>query len=170
VLELGAAAAVCAEIARLTDPAALPDLLRRAAAILGARGMVIWMGAGDELFAAIAYGYEPTVMSRLRPIRRSADNATAAAWRTGEIRTVAAAGTGLGAIIAPISGPAGPFGVIAAEVRDGREQDAATCAVTAIIASQLAGVLSAWPAASTSESTADGTGLDAESDRKAAAS
>jgi hypothetical protein len=169
-LELSAAAAVCAEIARLTDPAALPDLLRRAATILGARGIVIWMGAGDELFAAMAYGYESTVMSRLRPIRRSADNATAAAWRAGELRTVAAAGTGFGAIIAPIAGPAGPFGVIAAEVRDGREHDVATRAVTAIIASQLAGVLSAWPAASTSEAAAGGPGLNAESDRKAAAS
>jgi len=169
-VELAAAAALCGEIARLTDPAALPDLLRRAAAIIDARGIVIWMGAGEELFAAIAYGYDPAVMSRLRPIGRRADNATAAAWRTGEMRTVAADGTSHGAIVAPISGLAGPFGVIAAEVRQGREDDAATRAVTAIIASQLASVLSAWPAASTEGAEAGETGRNTDSDRQAAAS
>jgi len=169
-VELAAAAAVCAEISRLTDPAALPDLLRRAAAIIDARGIVIWMGAGEELFAAIAYGYDPAVISRLRPIGRRADNATAAAWRTGEMRTVAADGTSHGAIVAPISGLAGPFGVIAAEVRQGREDDGATRAVTAIIASQLGSVLSAWPAASTTGAEAHETGVDADSGRQAAAS
>jgi hypothetical protein len=170
VVELDAAAAVCAEIARITDPAALPDLLRRAAAILDARGIVVWMGAGDELFAAIAYGYDPAVMSRMRPIGRRADNATAAAWRTGEMRTVAAAGTSHGAIVAPMSGAAGAFGVMAAEVRQGREDDAATRAVTAIIASQLASVLSEWPSASSADASAGDTDADAESNRQAAAS
>ena len=168
-VDLTAAASVCAEISRLTDPAALPDLLGRAATIIDARGIVIWMGAGEELFAAIAYGYDTTVTSRLRPIGRHTENATAAAWRTGEMRTVAGDGTSHGAIVAPISGLAGPFGVIAAEVRQGREDDAATRAVTAIIASQLASVLSAWPAASAAGTEAD-AGLDADSDRQAAAS
>jgi hypothetical protein len=40
---------------------------------------------------------------------------------------------------------------LAAEVRNGREADPATCAVAAIIAAQLAGVVSAWPAGSTGE-------------------
>jgi len=171
-IDLGSAAELCTDISRLTDTSSLPDLLRRAAGILDAHGMVIWMGAGDELFAATAYGYDPAVVSRLRPIGRGADNATAAAWRTGELRTVAADGGSHGAIVAPMAGPAGPVGVIAAEVRHGRENDAATRAVTAIIASQLAAVLSAWPAASTAAGAPNAADEEsaADSGRQAAAS
>jgi hypothetical protein len=41
------------------------------------------------------------------------------------------------------------IGVLAAEVRNGRESDPATRSVTAMIAAQLATVVAAWPAAST---------------------
>jgi hypothetical protein len=126
-------------------------LLGRAAEILEARGVVIWMGAGTELFAASAHGYDPALLQRIRPIARSADNATADAWRTGEMRTVVADSSGYGAVVAPLLGPAGCVGVLAAETRSGRENDEATRAATTIIASQLAGVLAAWPAASTTE-------------------
>lgn len=172
-VDLAATASLCAEISRVIDTASLPDILRRAAAILDARGIVIWMGAGDELFAATAHGYDPAVVSRLRPIGRGSENATAAAWRTGEVRTVAADGSSHGAIVVPMTGVAGVVGVMAAEVRHGRENDAATRAVTAIIASQLASVLSAWPAASTADSTPNETASEpvaGESDRQAAAS
>ena len=70
----------------------------------------------------------------------------------------------LRAIVAPLLNPAGCVGVLAAEVSSERERDEATRAVAAILASQLSGVLAAWPAASTTEP-------DARSlDRKAAAS
>ena len=170
-VDLASTAALCADISRLTDTAPIPDLLRRAAAILDARGIVIWMGAGEELFPATAHGYDPAIVSRLRPIGRSGENATAAAWRTGEVRIVAAEGGSHGAIVAPMTGVAGTVGVMAAEVRHGRENDAATRAVTAIIASQLASVLSAWPAASTADSTESAAEpIAADSDRQAAAS
>ncbi|MNC86938.1 hypothetical protein D3C83_26280 [compost metagenome] len=107
------------------------------------------MGAGDELFPAAGCGYDRGIMQRLRPIARAADNATAAAWRTGALRTVPGDAAGPGAIVAPMCAPDGCLGVLAAEVRNGREADAATQAVAAIIAAQLSGVLAAWPAAST---------------------
>jgi Skp family chaperone for outer membrane proteins len=172
-VDLAATAALCADISKLTDTLPLPDILRRAAAILEARGIVIWMGAGEELFAATAHGYEPAIVSRLRPIGRRAENATAAAWRTGDVRIVAAEGSSHGAIVAPMTSVGGTVGVMAAEVRHGRENDAATRAVTAIIATQLAGVLSAWPAASTADSATSEGAMDAiaaDSDRQAAAS
>ena len=146
-VDLTATADLCVAILRLTDTASLPVILERAAGILDARGIIIWMGAGDELFAATSFGYDPAVMSRLLPIRRTAENATATAWRTGELRTVAADDSSLGAVVAPMFSPPDCVGVLAAEVRNGREKDAATCAVTAILASQLAGILTAWPAA-----------------------
>lgn len=164
-IDLDETAALCTAISRLTDAAALPALLERAARILDARGIIIWMAAGEELFAVSAHGYGPGVVSRLRPIGRTADNATAAAWREGEIRIVAGDATSHGAIVTPLLGSEGAVGVFAAEVRHGREDDAATKAVAAIIASQLAAVLPAWPAAHVTDSAAP-----ADSDRQAAAS
>ena len=161
-IDLAAAARLTTELSTLSDQAELPGLLGRAADILDARGVVIWMGAGSELFAAAAHGYDQAVLQRIKPIARSADNATAAAWRTSQMRTVPADSDGHGAIVAPMLGPAGCVGVLAAETRSGREQDEATQSVAAIVASQLASVLAAWPAASTTAAE--------PLDRKAAAS
>lgn len=148
-VDLAAAAALCIEISRLTSADALEILLARAATILDASGVIVWMGAGDELFAARAHGYEPQMLARLGPIPRSAENATAAAWRTGELRTVAGGGGSDGAIVAPMFGPEACIGVFAAEVRHGLEAETDAHAVSSIVAAQLATVLGAWPAAST---------------------
>ena len=122
-------------------------MLARAAAVLDARGIIVWMGAGEELFPALSYGYDERVIERLGPIPRGASNATAEAWRTARMRTVAADAMSHGAIAAPVSGIGGCVGVFAAEVRHGREDDPGTQAVAAMIAAQLAGIVSAWPAA-----------------------
>lgn len=144
-VDLSAAADLCAAIARMTSTAAVPDILARAAAVLDASGIIVWMEAGDDLFAAGSYGYDPRVISRLGPIHRSADNATAAAWRSGEIQTVAGDMVTNGAVVAPMFAPGTCAGVLAAEIRHGREQDATLHAVASMIASQLAMVVSAWP-------------------------
>jgi hypothetical protein len=163
-IDLADAAALARELSLLSDRAALEAFLGRAADLLEARGIIIWMRAGDELVAAAAHGYQPSVLRRIPSIARHADNATAAAWRCGETGTVPEDASGYGAIVAPMMNPAGCVGVFAAEVRGGREGDSATCAATTILAAQLAGVLAAWPAPST-------TDLDARpSDRQAAAS
>jgi hypothetical protein len=172
--DLEAAADLCGAIARMTETTSLPGILERAARLLDARGLIIWMGAGEELFAAAAFGYDAAVIERLRPIRRNADNATAVAWRTGELRTVAGDESRLGAIVAPMIGPADRIGVLAAEVRNGRETDAATRAVAAILAAQLSAVLSAWPPVSAADAAAPSTAPHPQkpggSDRQAAAS
>jgi hypothetical protein len=85
------------------------------------------------------------VISRLGPIHRSADNATAAAWRRGEIQTVAGDMVTNGAVVAPMFAPGMCAGVLAAEIRHGREQDDTLHAVASMIASQLAMVVTAWP-------------------------
>jgi hypothetical protein len=150
-VDLTATANVCVDISQLTDSASLPSVLERAASVLDARGIIVWLGAGENLFAAVAFGYEPAVVERLRPIPRAADNATAATWRTGELRTVAGDASSLGAIVAPMLGPGGCIGVFAAEVRHERESDGATRAAAIILATQLAGVLAEWPGASTAQ-------------------
>jgi hypothetical protein len=151
VADLAAAAGVCVAISRLTSAEALPELLARAAAAFGASGIIVWMGAGEELFPAAFHGYDPRTIGRLGPIARSADNATAAAWRTGEVKSVQGDMMSNGAIVAPMFGGANCIGVLAAEVRHGHEADPATRAVTAMIAAQLATVVSAWPAPSTAD-------------------
>jgi hypothetical protein len=145
---------VCAALARTTDTGSLRDALARAATVLDARGIVVWIGAGEELFPALAHGYEERIVARLRPIPRNAANATAAAWRSAQMRTVPADAASHGAVAVPLSGVHGCVGVFAAELRDGREQNAATQAVAAVIAAQLAAILPAWPAPSTTQPVA----------------
>ena len=134
----------------MTAAGELPALLARAASILDASGLIIWIGAGEQLFAVTAHGYDPRVIDRLGPIGRNADNATAASWRSGEVKVVPGDLMSNGAVVAPMFSPDACIGVLAAEVRHGREDDAETCAVTSMIAAQLATVVSAWPAASAS--------------------
>ena len=153
-VDVDEAAAVCTELLKLTTTAGLPDLLARTARLIDASGLIVWMGAGEELFAATSFGYDPRAVAALGPIRRTAANATAAAWRTGTISTVAGGPGWNGAIVAPLFGPDGCIGVLAAEVRNGREADGPTRAVATIIAAQLAAIVAAWPAPSATEESA----------------
>ena len=147
-LDLRSVADVCIAFSRMTAAGELPALLARAATILDASGLIIWIGAGEQLFAVTAHGYDPRVIDRLGPIGRNADNATAASWRSGEVKVVPGDLMSNGAVVAPMFSPDACIGVLAAEVRHGREDDAETCAVTSLMAAQLATVVSAWPAAS----------------------
>ncbi|HEV8262168.1 MAG TPA: GAF domain-containing protein, partial [Burkholderiales bacterium] len=147
-IDLTAAAQICADISRLATAERLPDVLGRAASVLDASGIVLWMSAGEELFPVVAHGYDTGMMSRLGPIGRRADNATALAWRTGQVRTVAGDGGSNGAIVAPMFAAERCAGVLAAEVRHAREQDPTAQAVTSIFAAQLGAVIVPWPAPS----------------------
>lgn len=154
-MDLPGAAALCTDISRVTAAAALPALLERAAALLDAPGVILWMAAGEELFAVASHGYSPQVMKKVGPIARRGDNATAATWRQGRTTTVGATATGNGAIVAPLFGPDSCIGVLAAEVRNGRERDADAQAVVTMVAAQLATVVSAWPGPSAGDLRAE---------------
>jgi hypothetical protein len=146
--DLQAAADVCTAIGRLTTADDLPRLLQQAAAVLDASGAVIWMAAGEELFAAAAFGYPPQVIQKLGPINRSAINATAAAWRTSTLQAVSGGQDGRGALAAPMLGPDRCVGVLAVELGIGHDGDAARRAIAMMFAAQLAAALAGWPAAS----------------------
>jgi len=149
--DLAGAADLCTAIARTTDANDLPAFLTRASAALGASGVVVWMAAGDELIAASAHGYDPRALDRLGPIKRSAQNATATAWRLGTMQVVASGETSNGALVAPMLGTDRCVGVLAVEVPRGRETDATTQAVTRFVAAQFAATLAPWPAASVAD-------------------
>lgn len=150
-INLAAVADVCGALARISNSDSLGGVLGQAAAALNARGIIVWLGAGEELFPALSSGYDERLVARLGPISRNAANATAAAWRSAQIRTVPADATSHGAIAVPLSGVHGCVGVFAAELSEGRESDPTTRAAAAVIAAQLVTIVPVWPAPSASQ-------------------
>jgi hypothetical protein len=155
---LRAAAQLCTDLGRVNDPEELNTLLGRAADVLDASGLVLWLAtaAGVELRPAVAHGYSHEALARMPPLARSANNAAAAAYRTGALQIVLSRpGASKGAIVAPVLSVNGCIGVLSAEVRDGGETSYTVQALAAIFAAQLAGMLSSPPA--TSEQRATGS-------------
>jgi hypothetical protein len=151
---LKAAADLCTELSRVNDTGELHRLLARAADIMDASGLVVWIGSttGADLRPALAHGYSDQVLARMQTVPRSADNAAAAAYRTGALQIVLKRPGSNGAVVAPLLSPEGCVGAFSAEILSGSETADAVQALAAIFAAQLAGVLvgsaSATPAAS----------------------
>ena len=148
VVDLAGIATLCSDLTRVTDTRALPGALERAATLLNASGLVIWIADPDrrELAPVIAHGYPQHLVTRLGTIPRDAQNATAAAFRTGLMQIVKADAVSQGAIAAPLLSPSGPLGVMAAELlQDGERRDATRAAIT-IVAAQLSTLMGPPPA------------------------
>lgn len=146
-VDLVRAAALCTDLARATTTTRLTELLSSVAATIEAPGLIVWLRSGDELFAALGVGYDPRIVARLGTIRSDADNATAVAWRTSTMQTVAGDMVSRGAIVAPLVGPDGCIGALAVEVPHGKDSDPNTRALATLFAAQLATALALWPTA-----------------------
>ena len=146
---LRAAAALCVEFGKVCDTQELVALLERAAPLLNASGIIIWIGdpSGRELRPALGYGYPPQALARMGSIPRDADNATAAAYRVAEMQTVQSEGGAPGAIVAPLIATASCVGVMTAEVTSGSESREPIQALATIVAAQLAGFVAVAPPA-----------------------
>lgn len=155
-LELQAIARVCTDLARLDDTNAVPAILERMAAALDAPGLVLWVAdaGGTELVPIAAHGYPASVLSRMRALPVTSENATTAAFRTGLLQTVSAQGDASGAIAAPLMSPSGCLGVMSAEVRHDGEKQADRLAAAAIVAAQLATIVGPPAARAGDRSTA----------------
>ena len=141
---LRTAAELCTELGRMGDPGELNTLMARAADVLNASGLVLWVGTptGAELRPVLAHGYSPEIVARIPALQRSAHNAAAAAYRTGALQIVLCRpGSSKGAVAAPVLSADGCVGVLSAEIRDGGEASDAVQALSAILAAQLSGVL-----------------------------
>jgi hypothetical protein len=141
---------LCTDFGRVSDLDELKRLLERAADVMDATGLVVWVGdaAGADLRPVIAHGYNAQTLARMPSVPRSADNAAAAAYRTGELQVVhAAPGSSKGAIVAPLLSSDGCIGALSGEIRGGGESSDAVQALAAIFAAQLAGVLTMAPEA-----------------------
>lgn len=139
-IDLDGIASLCSELAKLVDGRALPGAMERAARLLQASGIILWIADPDgrELVPVVSHGYPAHLLTRLGTIDRDAENVTAAAFRTGLVQTLDSSASSPGAIAAPLPTPAGPIGVMAAEVLNHRERHQQTLSVAAIVAAQLA--------------------------------
>ena len=141
-LPLDPAAALCTDIARADTAAALDALVDRAASMLGAAGIVIWLkGPQDELVPAVVHGYGPEAHARIGGLPLSDANLTTRAWHSGVLQSAAGEGRGRAALAAPLFQGAQPTGVFAVELASGSESSAEIRALTGILAAQFAGAV-----------------------------
>ena len=148
--DLAAVAALCTDFSRAGDPTVLAGLVERTARLLDASGVIVWMNnpAAQSLQPVLSHGYSEQALARIGGLSTDADNATAEAYRTGKVRIFEGRGLTHGAIATPLITPAGCAGVLAAEVRAGRETSPVDQAVAAIVAAQLASLVSSSPGTS----------------------
>jgi GAF domain-containing protein len=140
-VDLPGAAKVCADMARVLDASDLPGLMLRLAGVLGSPGLIVWVAdrSGQVLMPLLTHGYPAAAVARIGSLPTSAENATALAWRTGDVQIVP------GALVAPIVTSDGCVGALAAELPEGSESRADVRALATIFAAQLATFVTALP-------------------------
>jgi hypothetical protein len=151
---LKAAIGVVTDFGRVRDVNELTTVLARAAEVMDASGLMVWMGStgGSDLRPVLAHGYSADMIARIPPVPRGADNAAAAAYRSGTLQIVLSRpGGSAGAVVAPILSADGCIGALSAEIRSGGEGSESVQALAAIFAAQLASVLGTAPAAATTD-------------------
>jgi len=147
--DLAAAAHLCTELGRVLETRDVAPLLEGAAKILNAVGLIVWIWDphGTALRPALASGYSDDVLAQLPGVRRDADNATATAFRSAQTRIVNGSDLASGAVVVPLMTPGGCGGVLAVELRHGREQSESVRALAMIFAAQLATLVGFAPLA-----------------------
>jgi hypothetical protein len=142
-LNLAAAAELCVDLARVMDGRDVPGLVERAATVLDAKGLIVWVAdaSGAMLRPALTHGYSDKILSKLGVLAIDADNVTSLAFRSMRTQMVTGAQPGdPGAIAAPLITPSGCVGVLAAEVNH-TTPDKARLSVARMIAAQFATII-----------------------------
>lgn len=147
-LDLSPLAAVCGELARLSDGAALASVLERVAPAIGAKGIVVWLADADRtaLQPAAAWGYDPRLVARFPAVAVSDDNPTAHAFSNAAPATVPGRSGQPAAVAAPIVNSKGAVGVLSVELTSSGTPAPALVAAAGIVAAQLATLLEPLPA------------------------
>ena len=138
LVDLESAAEVCVDLGRLLDARDLQSVLSRIADVLEANGIIVWIAdpAGHSLSPALTHGYPESLLARLGPLPTDQDTATSAAWRSRSTQVVG------GALAVPMLTSEGCTGVLAVEVRNGRERASEVQSLARILAAQLAATVS----------------------------
>jgi GAF domain-containing protein len=142
-VDLAEAARLCTDLARVKESGELAGLLARAADLLDASGIVLWIVGPDgaALRPAASHGYSDHALARMRTLSGRSENAVSVAFRTGRLEVVRGGADKPGAIVAPIVTPGGCVGAVAAEIRHGAEASPSVQAVATIVAAQLASLV-----------------------------
>ena len=153
--DLETVADICSSLARVENSGELEALMERIAKALDASGVIVWMpgGPGSALRPVLAHGYAPFALARMGSIDPAADNATATAFRTGNVILVPSEPPARGAIVAPLITADGCSGAMALELREGVEATDRLRAVATILGAQLATLFT--PTAPASPAAAD---------------
>lgn len=139
-VNLSDAAEICVDLARVLDARDVPPLLARAADVLEATGMIVWVANSTRtvLHPSLSHGYPDRVLQRLGALAVDADNATSLAFRSMRVQVINSRSFGAnGAIAVPLITSTGCVGVLAAEVKHATPGND-TLAVARMMAAQLA--------------------------------
>lgn len=144
-----AASEICADLSSLGDTGALSGALDRAAAVLGASGVIVWIASndGNSLSPVASHGFDEKLVSRIGRIPRDSANLTAAAFRENVARVSAATQTAPAALAVSLCGPSGSVGVLSVELKPDVPADDARVALATIFAAQLATLANPIPSA-----------------------
>ena len=136
--DLSGAADLCVDLGVVQSSDQLTALMARAATILEAKGLVLWVSesGGGMLRPTIAHGYSDRVLQRMGTLSVDGDNVTSLAFRTRQPQVVRGSIDGQGALAVPLISGSGCVGVLAAEVQGAKPGDA-RFAIARIIAAQL---------------------------------
>jgi hypothetical protein len=131
---------ICSDLSTLSDVGALSGALERAAELLGASGVIVWVASNDgaTLSPVATHGFDARLVARIGKVARESSNLTAMAFRENAARVSAPTVTTPAAIAVAMCGPSGPVGVLSAELHAGRPADEACVALATIFAAQLA--------------------------------
>jgi hypothetical protein len=142
-VNLTEAADLCVDLARVLDSRDVPALFERAAKILGAKGLVLWVAdtSGALLRPSLSHGYSEKVLARMSGLQMDGDNATALAFRSMQAQIVGASSpAGVGALAVPLVTATGCVGVLSAEVKKARP-GSDTLSVAQMIAAQFSALV-----------------------------
>jgi len=142
-VNLTEAADLCVDLARVLDSRDVPALFERAARILGAKGLVLWVAdtSGALLQPSLTHGYSEKVLARMKGLQMDGDNATALAFRSMRAQIVGASSpAGAGALAVPLVTATGCVGVLSAEVKKAKP-GSDTLSVAQMIAAQFSALV-----------------------------
>ena len=142
-LSLSDAADLCVDLARLLDGRDIPALFERAADVLDAKGLVLWVAdaGGASLRPSLTHGYSERVLARMQALPLDGDNATSLAYRSLRTQVVgSSSATGAGALAVPLVTASGCVGVLSAEVKN-QKPGSDTLSVAQMIAAQFSALV-----------------------------
>jgi hypothetical protein len=130
---------ICSDLSTLSDTGALNGALERAAGVLKASGLIVWVATNDAsaLAPVATHGFDPKLVARIGRIPRDSSNMTAAAFRENIPRISAGTDTTPAALAVSLCGPSGPVGVLSVELLGGVPADEGRVALATIFAAQL---------------------------------